>query len=78
MPSVLFYIADIMHNLLRVVPQIFLHTAEENCHEKQLKEVGQWCYENLSVIITDDIYLQTEKSVKKLNVSAESWPGSTC
>ena len=78
MPSVMYYIADILHNLLRVVPQIFLHTVQENCDEEQLKQVGQWCYENLSLIISDDIYLQTEKGVKKLNVSAESWPGSTC
>jgi hypothetical protein len=78
MPSVLFYIADILHSLLRVVPRIFLHTAQENCDEEQLKEVGQWCYENLSLIISDDIYLQTEKGVKKLNGFADSWPGSTC
>jgi hypothetical protein len=44
MPNVLFYIADIMHNLLRMVPQIFLHTVQESCDEEQLKEVGQWCY----------------------------------
>jgi hypothetical protein len=30
------------------------------------------------VIISDDIYLQTEKGDKKLNVSPESLPGSTC
>jgi hypothetical protein len=78
MPSVLFYIVDILHNLLRVVPQIFLHTVQENCDEEQLKEVGQWCYENLSLILSDDIYLQIKKGVNKLNVSAESWPGSTC
>jgi hypothetical protein len=74
----MYYIADILHNLLRVVPQIFLHTVQENCDEEELKQVGQWCYENLSLIISDDIYLHTEKGVKKLNVSAESWPGSTC
>jgi hypothetical protein len=74
----MFYIADILHNLLRVVPQIFLHTVPENCDEEQFKEVGQWCYENLSMTISDDIYLQTEKGVRKFNGSAESWPGSTC
>jgi hypothetical protein len=30
------------------------------------------------MIISDDIYLRTEKGVKKLDVSAERWPGSTC
>jgi hypothetical protein len=43
-----------------------------------LKEVGQWCYENLSLIKSDDIYLHTKKGVKKLDVSAESLPKSTC
>jgi hypothetical protein len=59
MPSVLFYITNNMHTLLRVVPQFFLHTVQENCDEEQLKKVGQWCYENLSLIIGDDIYLHT-------------------
>jgi hypothetical protein len=27
MPSVMFYIADIRHSLLKVVPKTFLHTA---------------------------------------------------
>jgi hypothetical protein len=39
-----------------VVPQIFLHTVQENLDEEQLKQVGQWRYENLSMIISDDIY----------------------
>jgi hypothetical protein len=68
MPSVMFYIADILQNLLRVVPQFSLHTVQENCDEEQLKHIGQWCYENLSLIIGDDIYFHTEKGVKKLNV----------
>jgi hypothetical protein len=57
MPSVMYYIADILHNLLRVVPQIFLQTVQDNCDEEQLKQVGQWCYENSSLIISNDIYL---------------------
>jgi hypothetical protein len=77
MPNILFCIVDILHNLLRVVPEIFLHTVQENYNEEHLKEVGQWCYKNLSPFISDDIYLQTEKGVTKLNGSAESWPGST-
>jgi hypothetical protein len=72
MPSVLLYIGDILHKLLRVVPQTFLHTVQENCGEEKLKKVGQWCYENLSLSISDDIYLQTKKGVKRLNASAES------
>eukprot|EP00873_Tetraselmis_striata_P029502 jgi/Tetstr1/449766/TSEL_036831.t1 len=78
LPSVLFYIADILHNLLRVVPQIFLHTVSENCDKEQLQVVGQYCYDHLKLIISEDIYLQTEKGVKKLNVAAESLPGATC
>jgi hypothetical protein len=31
-----------------------------------------------SLVISEDIYLQAEDAVKKLNVFAESWPGSTC
>jgi hypothetical protein len=64
----MYYIADILQNLLGVVPHILLHTVQENCDEEQLKHVGQWCYENLSLTISDDIYLQTEKGVKKFNV----------
>jgi predicted transport protein len=63
MPNGMFYIADILHNLLRVVPQIFLPTVQEKCHEEQLKEVGQWCYDNVSLTIKGDIYLQTYKGV---------------
>jgi hypothetical protein len=77
MPSVMFYIVDILRNLLRLMPQIFLLTLQENCDVEQLKEVGQWCSETLSLIIIDDIYLPTAKGVKNLNVSAESWSGST-
>eukprot|EP00873_Tetraselmis_striata_P004163 jgi/Tetstr1/424427/TSEL_001448.t1 len=76
--AVMYYIADILHNMLRVVPQIFLHTIQEHCTTEKLQEVGQWCYNNLKLVISEDIYLQTEKDVKKLNVSAESWPGATC
>jgi hypothetical protein len=32
----------------------------------------------LSPIISDDVYLQTKKGVKKLKVFTESWPGSIC
>eukprot|EP00873_Tetraselmis_striata_P009492 jgi/Tetstr1/429756/TSEL_001932.t1 len=78
LPTVMYYIADILHNMLRVVPQIFLHTIQEHCTAEKLQEVGQWCYDNLKLVISEDIYLQTEKGVKKLNVSAESWPGATC
>jgi hypothetical protein len=46
----MYYIADIMHNLLRVVPHAYLHTVHENCDEDQLKQVEQWCYESLSLI----------------------------
>eukprot|EP00873_Tetraselmis_striata_P000515 jgi/Tetstr1/420779/TSEL_011856.t1 len=52
--------------------------AEEHCTAEKLQEVGQWCYDNLKLVISEDIYLQTEKGVKKLNVSAESWHGATC
>eukprot|EP00873_Tetraselmis_striata_P043161 jgi/Tetstr1/463425/TSEL_000729.t1 len=76
---VLFYIADILHsNLLRVVPLIILHTVSEKCDKEQLHVVGQYCYDHLKLIISEDIYLQTEKAVKKLNVAAESWSGATC
>jgi hypothetical protein len=34
MLSVLFYIADIMHNIPRVVPLTFLNTTQENCDEE--------------------------------------------
>jgi hypothetical protein len=78
MPGVMYYIADIMHNLMKVVPPIFLHTIKVNCDEEQLYQVGQWCYEKLSLIISDVIYFHTEKCVKKLNVTAEGLPGSTC
>eukprot|EP00873_Tetraselmis_striata_P022397 jgi/Tetstr1/442661/TSEL_030755.t1 len=78
LPTMTYYIADILHNMLRVVPQIFLHTIQEHCTAEKLQEVGQWCYDNLKLVINEDIYLQTEKGVKKLNVSAKSWPGATC
>jgi hypothetical protein len=61
MPNIMYYIADVVHNLKRVVPQInlhrvvpqtFLHTVQENCDEEQLKQVGQWCYKNSSLIIS--------------------------
>jgi hypothetical protein len=63
MLNVMYYIADIVHNLLRVVPPIFLHTVQANYDEEQLKEVGQRCYANLSQIRSDDIHLRTEKGV---------------
>jgi hypothetical protein len=47
-PCQVFYIADILHNLLRVVPQIFLHTMQAKCDKEQLKDVGQWTQENVS------------------------------
>jgi hypothetical protein len=65
MPNIMYYITDTMHNLLRVVPQIFLHTVQENCDGEHLKHVRQWCYEKLSLSISDDIYHQTAKGVKK-------------
>eukprot|EP00873_Tetraselmis_striata_P025875 jgi/Tetstr1/446139/TSEL_033737.t1 len=57
---------------------IFMHTVSENCDKKQLQVVGQYCYDHMKLIISEDIYLQTEKGVKKPNVAAESWPGATC
>jgi hypothetical protein len=65
MLSVPFHIAYILHNLLGVVPQIFLHTVQENCDEEQLKEVGQWCYEKLPQIMSDNIYLQNREGYQE-------------
>jgi hypothetical protein len=65
MPSVMLYIANIQHNLLKVVPQIFLHTVQENCDEDHLKEVRQRCYKNLPMIISDDIYISKPRRVSR-------------
>eukprot|EP00873_Tetraselmis_striata_P037488 jgi/Tetstr1/457752/TSEL_044297.t1 len=72
---------DVMKSLPTLPQQIDTLLAEglmEHCTAEKLQEVGQWCYDNLKLVISEDIYLQTEKGVKKLNVSAESWPGATC
>jgi hypothetical protein len=36
---------------------VFFSYRTKNCDEEQLKQVRQWCYENSSMIINDDIYL---------------------
>ena len=76
--SISLYVIDVLHLVLRLVPQIFRQTVQQNTGKEQLQAVAQWCYENLDVVISDKVYLQTTTGMKQLSVSAESWPGKTC
>ena len=76
--DVLHYIIDVLHLILRTVPQIFRQTVQANCDPGALGDVAQWCFDVLDIVISDSVALQTKTGEKKLSVSAESWPGETC
>ena len=73
-----FYILDVLHLILRMVPQLFRQTVQANCDPGALSVVAQWCSDDLDIIISDTVALQTSTGEKKLSVSAETWPGETC
>ena len=43
-----------------------------------MEKVAQWVYEKCDLIINDQVALQTDTGIKKLNMSAESWPSNVC
>jgi hypothetical protein len=72
------YILDALHLILRVVPLLFRQTIQANVNKATMEKVAQWIYEKCDVIISDQVALQTDTGIKKLSMSAESWPGNVC
>ena len=72
------YIIDVLHLILRVVPLLFRQTIQANVNTATMQKVAQWIYDKCDVIISDQVALQTDTGLKKLSMSAESWPGNVC
>jgi len=72
------YILDALHLILRVVPLLFRQTIQANVNKATMEKVAQWIYDKCDVIISDQVALQTDTGLKKLSMSAESWPGNVC
>ncbi len=43
-----------------------------------MEKVAQWIYDKCDGIINDQVALQTDTGLKKLSMSAESWPSNVC
>eukprot|EP00873_Tetraselmis_striata_P042667 jgi/Tetstr1/462931/TSEL_007879.t1 len=75
---ILDYIVDILHLMLRVVPQIFKFTVSKYCDAAKQLELVKWVEEHLKVKLSSSKAGQSATSKAKIDLSAESWPGETC
>eukprot|EP00873_Tetraselmis_striata_P033401 jgi/Tetstr1/453665/TSEL_040621.t1 len=75
---ILDYIVDILHFMLRVVPQIFKLTVSKHCDAAKQLELVKWVEEHLKVKLSSSKAGQSATGKAKIDLSAESWPGETC
>eukprot|EP00873_Tetraselmis_striata_P013373 jgi/Tetstr1/433637/TSEL_000008.t1 len=75
---ILDYIVDILHLMLRVVPQIFKFTVSKHCDAAKQLELVKWVEEHLKVKLSSSKAGQSATGKAKIDLSAESWPGETC
>lgn len=72
-----FYIIDVLHLVLRVVPAIFRQTVATNCDKVKMDRLAQHMRDVHDIIISSDP-LQSQTGKKMIHVAASSWDGKTC
>eukprot|EP00873_Tetraselmis_striata_P001411 jgi/Tetstr1/421675/TSEL_012614.t1 len=75
---ILDYIVDILHLMLRVVPQIFKFTVSKHCDAAKQLELVKWVEKHLKVKLSSSKAGQSATGKAKIDLSAKSWPGETC
>eukprot|EP00873_Tetraselmis_striata_P010269 jgi/Tetstr1/430533/TSEL_020331.t1 len=75
---ILDYVVDILHLMLRAIPQIFKFTVSKDCDAAKLEQLVLWIEKQLKVELTNNKPGQSKTCTRKIDLSAKSWPGDTC
>eukprot|EP00873_Tetraselmis_striata_P008503 jgi/Tetstr1/428767/TSEL_018755.t1 len=71
-------VVDIPHLMLRVIPQIFKFTVSKHCDAAKLQHLVLWIEKQINLKLTENKSGQSKTCTRKIDMSAESWPGDTC
>eukprot|EP00873_Tetraselmis_striata_P009149 jgi/Tetstr1/429413/TSEL_019323.t1 len=76
---ILDYLVDILHLMLRVIMQSFEFTVSKHCCDAaKLEQLVLRIEKQLKLKLTKNKPGQSKTSTRKIDLSAESWPGDTC
>eukprot|EP00873_Tetraselmis_striata_P009151 jgi/Tetstr1/429415/TSEL_019325.t1 len=76
---ILDYLVDILHLMLRVILQSFKFTVSKHCCDAaKLEQLVLRIEKQLKLKLTKNKHGQSKTSTRKIDLSAESWPGHTC